>query len=301
MIPNQPFFSIVIATYNRPQQLANCLESLSQLDYPHDRFEVIVVDDGSRASLHDVVTSFRQRMNIRLIEQANAGAAAARNTGVAHSQGEFVAFTDDDCTAAPNWLATLAQHFNATPEVMLGGYTRNRLTGNPFAATSQLIIDIVYRHYNADPQRARFFASDNMAMPAQRFRELGGFMTNFCTAEDRELCDRWLQRCWPMIYAPEAMIHHANNLSFTSFCKQHFSYGRGAYHYHKIRSQRGSGNMQEAMKFNASWRNWLLYPFRQVKSWQAFVLAGLLLVWQVINAAGFFWEAVEMKLFGNER
>jgi hypothetical protein len=57
--------------------------------------------------------------------------------------------------------------------------------------------------------------------------------------------------------------------------------------------------MQEAMKFNASWRTGCSIPFRQVKGRQALVLAGLLLVWQVINAAGFFCEVMEHKWKNN--
>jgi glycosyltransferase involved in cell wall biosynthesis len=58
MIPNRPFFSVVIATYDRPQQLANCLQALSQLHYPRDRFEVIVVNDGSPTPLEKVIAIY---------------------------------------------------------------------------------------------------------------------------------------------------------------------------------------------------------------------------------------------------
>jgi glycosyltransferase involved in cell wall biosynthesis len=295
----QPFFSIIIPTYNRPRQLATCLQALAQLDYPRDRFEVIVVDDGSPTAPDHVIAGVGRQIDVRLLKQVNAGPAAARNAGAAQAQGEFLAFIDDDCTPAANWLTVLAQHFNAAPEAMVGGRAINPLTKNPFTAASQLIHDIVYRHYNADPQHARFFGAANLAMPAQRFRELGGFMPNFRTSEDRELCDRWHHHGLPMIYAPEAIISHAPHLTFAGFCRQHFSYGRGAYRYHQIRQQRGSGTMQQEMSFHANWRNWLLHPFTQVKGKQAFAWAGLLVVWQVANAAGFFGERLLQKRITN--
>jgi GT2 family glycosyltransferase len=290
-----PFFSIIIPTYNRPQQLAACLQSLAQLEYPRERFEVIVVDDGSPTSLEMASARVRQQICVRLIQQANSGPAAARNNGAKQAKGDFLVFTDDDCTPAPDWLQKLATIFKENPECLAGGRTVNRLPDNLFSTTSQLIVDIVYRHYNADPQHARFFASNNMAMPAQRFHELGGFNANFRTSEDRELCDRWRQRGWQMIYAEDAIIYHAHDLTFVEFCRQHFNYGRGAYRYHQIRRQRGSGTMHGEMKFHANLRNWLLYPFTQVRWNKALPLAGSLLLWQILNAAGFFGEALKQK------
>jgi glycosyltransferase involved in cell wall biosynthesis len=291
----EPLFSVIVPTYNRPRQLATCLQALAQLEYPRDRFEVIVVDDGSPIVMDHVIAEGGRQINVRLLKRANAGPAAARNTGAAQAQGEFLAFTDDDCTPAANWLAALAQHCNAAPEAMVGGRVINPLTKNTFTAASQLIFDIAYRYYNADPQHARHLGAANLAMPAQRFRELGGFMPNLRTAEDRELCNRWRHHGLPMIYAPEAIIYHAPHLTFAGFCKQHFSYGRGAYSYHRICQQRGSGTMRQEMRFHANWRNWLLHPFTQVKGIQVFAWAGLLVVWQVANVAGFFWEHLNQK------
>ncbi len=72
----QPFVSIIVPTYNRPEQLAACLRSLACLDYPYNRFEVIVVDDGSKKLPKTVVTSFGNQFNITLLEQRNSGPAA---------------------------------------------------------------------------------------------------------------------------------------------------------------------------------------------------------------------------------
>jgi len=291
-----PFFSIIIPTYNRPQQLATCLQALAQLDYPHERFEIIVVDDGSDIFLESIVPPFCNGVELTLLKQANAGPAAARNHGAKQARGDYLAFTDDDCTPAPGWLQTFAAVFSETPNCLAGGRTINRLTDNLFSTTSQVIVDIVYRHYNANPQQARFFASNNMAMPAQRFHELGGFNTNFRTSEDRELCDRWRHRGWRMIYAEDAVIYHAHELTLRKFCRQHYAYGQGAYRYHQIRAQRHSGTMAGEMKFHANLQNWLLYPFTQVRWTKALPLVGTLLLWQIINTAGFFTEVLAARL-----
>ena len=112
-----PTFSIIIPTYQRPTQLAVCLRSLTGLNYPRERFEVIVVDDGSTTPLDAVVASVRDSLNVMLTRQDNGGPAAARNTGAARARGTFLAFTDDDCTPTPDWLHTLGARFAMTPEV----------------------------------------------------------------------------------------------------------------------------------------------------------------------------------------
>lgn len=285
-----PFFSTIIPTYNRPKQLAVCLQSLARLEYPQDRYEVIVVDDSSELSLETVVALFRKQINLTLYKQENAGPATARNTGAKHAKGDFLVFIDDDCTPASDWLKVFAKHFKNTPDCLVGGRTINRLTNNLFSTTSQLIVDIVYRHYNANPEHARFFASNNIAIPAREFHELGGFNPRFRTSEDRELCNRWLHHGYRMVYAEDAVIYHAHPLNLRTFCKQHFNYGRGACRYHKIRAERGSGTIHGEMKFHLNIRNWLFYPFTQVGLKNSIPLAGALLLWQVINAVGFFCE-----------
>lgn len=289
-------FSIIIPTYNRPEQLRQCLESICRLDYPKSRFEVIVVDDGSPEGLDVVVKAFAERLEIRYVRQPNAGPAAARNTGAAHARGRYLAFTDDDCQPAGDWLSILQAALETTPDGMVGGRTINLLTDNPFASASQLIVDIVYRFYNANPEQARFFASNNMALPAALLAKIGGFKPAFRTSEDRELCDRWLYNGYRMIYKPEALIYHAHDLTLLAYCQQHFNYGRGAHHFHTIRAARGSGTIHKEMKFHANLENWLIYPFRRTRFPRAFLLAFLLIVWQVINAAGFFWERVRFNL-----
>jgi glycosyltransferase involved in cell wall biosynthesis len=143
----QPIFSIVVPTYQRPGQLAACLQSLTYLDYSRADFEVIVVDDGSAMPTDKVVQPFRDQLEVVLLRQANAGPAAARNTGAARARGTFLAFTDDDCTPAPQWLQALAKHFATSPDYAIGGQTHNALPANPYATASQLLISYLYAYY----------------------------------------------------------------------------------------------------------------------------------------------------------
>lgn len=285
-----PFFSVVIPTYERPAQLARCLAALARLDYPAERFEVIVVDDGSAETPADVVGAFDGQLAVRLLVRDNAGPAAARNLGAAHARGRFLAFTDDDCEPDRSWLCALAARLAATPDRIVGGRTINTLATNPYAETSQLIIEVVYAHFNADPMDARFFASNNFAVPAERFRALGGFEETFRTSEDREFCDRWLAHGWRMTFAPEALIRHAHTLTLRSLWGQHFGYGRGALRFHRAREARGAEPFRPDTGFYMKLLRASLMRARDSRS----ALSPALLLWsQLANATGFFYERIQ--------
>lgn len=293
-----PSFSIVVPTYRRPHQLAECLRSLAALDYPRDRFEVLVVDDGGDLPLDATIAPFRSGLRVTLVRQENAGPAAARNTATQHAKGEFLAFTDDDCLVERDWLAELARVLVADPECLVGGQTVNAAP-QLCSAASQLIVDVVYRHYNADPAHARFVASNNLALSAKGFREIGGFDPSFRTSEDRDLCDRWRHRGRRIVYAAAARVRHARPMGLGAFWRQHFAYGRGAERFSRSRAERGSGSRLAESRFHLDVRNWLWYPLTRVSRRHVVPMAALLGVWQVANLAGFVWEKVHRSPNGS--
>ncbi|MBI4751476.1 MAG: glycosyltransferase [Acidobacteria bacterium] len=286
-----PFFSIIIPTYARPLRLAKCLRALKQLEYPPDRLEVIVVNDGGNERLDEIIQAGEFDFQVRLIHQTNQGPASARNTGARHATGDFLAFVDDDCEPAPEWLQHLAAQFRQTPEAMVGGHTINQLPHNLYSTASQLLIDYLYGYYNLQPGNNRFFTSNNLALAVQTFQTLGGFdATSFRNpaGEDRDLCARWNARNYPMVYLPHAHVAHSHELTLKSFWKQHFTYGCGAYAFHQARARRN----QEHLKiepFSFYW-NLIFYPFRQYSVWSAWRFSLLFLLSQLANTSGFLWE-----------
>jgi GT2 family glycosyltransferase len=289
-----PSFSIVVPTYGRPQQLADCLASLAQLDYPRDRFEVIIVDDGGDVPLEQRIAPFRETLAVTLIRQPNGGPGTARNTGAERAGGEFIAFTDDDCMVETAWLRALATVLVDAPDCMVGGLTLNAADGICSTA-SQLIVDVVYRHYNPDPSRAGFVASNNMALSVRGFREVGGFDPTFRWAEDRDLCDRWRFCGRRIVYTATARVQHARPMNLRAFCRQHFAYGRGAARFHQQRSARRSGSLLVESRFHLDVMNWLWHPLTQVPLRQAPAVAALIGLWQTANLAGFVWEKVQPR------
>ena len=285
---NLPYISIIIPTYRRPERLTVCLKSIARLDYPQDRFEVIVVDDGGPTPLETLAVDFHECFDVMLLKQAHSGPATARNTGAAQAKGEILAFTDDDCEPAVDWLQTLSKRYTATPGCAIGGRTLNKLPDNPFSTASQILIDYLYNYYNADPLQARFLASNNMALPSDRFRKIGGFDTTFPLAagEDRELCERWLNHGFQMIYASEVLVWHSHSLTCGNFWNQHFNYGRGAFYFQQARAH--NGYKRRRMEPLSFYLNLMHAPFKLIKSARAPLLAALLFLTQCANAAGYF-------------
>lgn len=309
-----PSFSVVIPTWNRPRQLERCLASLAVLDYPRDRFEIIVVDDGSPLPIAEQLQVGESCLRVRWLRQDNAGPAAARNLGVQGAEGEYLAFTDDDCRPDPQWLRQLAASFAESPEALVGGRTVNALTGNVYAEASQLITETAYCWLPRVGSELQFFASNNFALRADLFRDAGGFDPAFRTSEDRDFCDRWLRAGRALHYAPHAVVQHWHELDLAGYCRQHFGYGRGAYRFHRARERRGAARFRPELQFYREvFRRALgataVGPARSrvraedqprgggeprvASAGRRLALAGLLVVWQLANAAGFFWQAAD--------
>jgi GT2 family glycosyltransferase len=291
-------FSIVVPTYRRPRPLGACLEALARLDYPRGRFEVIVSDDGGEEPLHAAVGRVGTRLDVTLLCGPHAGAGAARNAGAARARGRLLAFTDDDCAPAPDWLAKLEARLATNPtRAMVGGRTLNALHANPYATASQLVVDAGYAHLNRDPEHARFFTASNLALPAEDFRALGGFDARFVASEDRELCGRWESSGGRMIYAPEAVVHHAHELGWRSFWRQHFNYGRGALLLQRARARHGWPHFRPDPRYYASL---LSRPFSETSFASALGLSALLLVSQSASATGMLAEWLRQRRTGGE-
>lgn len=287
-----PTFSVIVPTYNRPDALTECLAALASLDYPHDRFEVIVVDDGGEASLNAVLDPFRPRINLTLLRQLNLGPGAARNTGAAAAKHEYLAFTDDDCRPRSDWLLRLADALKQSPQALIGGLCVNAYPRNLCCVASQTILDVINSHFNCDHDRAVFFPSDNIALSREMFFEIGGFNSAFRCSEDRDLCDRWVAKGWRLAFRQQVVVEHARVMGLIGFCKQHFGYGRGAWRFHRSRELRGSGSFEVDGNF---YLKCFAQPWRTHPVYLALPLSALLFLWQVMNTAGFFYEKLRRK------
>lgn len=225
-----------------------------------------------------------------LLRQPRGGPARARNRGAAAARGRFLAFTDDDCTPAPDWLANLAANLDGGPNQVVGGRTVNALPDNVCAAASQLLIDYLYYYFNGGSNKMWFVASCNLALPAGVYRSVGGFDPSYprAAAEDRDLCDRLRLRGYSMTYAADSVVYHRHPLTLSSFWWQHFAYGRGAHRFWRAHRQRSGEDIRiEPLRFYAGI---VLHPFRRDDIRRPVCVSALLFVSQVANGLGFFWE-----------
>lgn len=107
--------SVVICTRNRPGLIGNAVASVMANDYPS--FDVLVVDQSTDDRTGEIVRAIAaQHANLHYLHTRKAGLSRAYNVGIRETQSEILGFTDDDCIAPPNWIASIAAAFAAEPE-----------------------------------------------------------------------------------------------------------------------------------------------------------------------------------------
>lgn len=286
--------SVIIPTYDRPAALARCLEALAHQTLPRECFEVIVCDDGSPAAVAglqaDLVSRMAPDLDVRLLHQSNAGPAIARNLGAGEARGRYLAFTDDDCRPSSDWLERLLARFRHSPDVLLGGGMRNGLESDRHAAATHAIMDYVYEEQGRSTG-ARLFSTSNLSLPRAGFEAIGGFSAEFPDAagEDYDLCWRWHESGRAAEYAPEAVITHYHALSFRSYVRQHFNYGRGLLRVRMRRSARAAATQGTGV---GRVLRIVLHPLRRswtLAAWRSALLIG---VSQFATACGAAAESV---------
>jgi GT2 family glycosyltransferase len=212
--------SIIIPTYNGAARIGKCLAALDR-ESQGRQVEVIVVNDGSTDGTLEVLSRFPQ---VRIIDQPNSGPATARNRGAQEAGGDIIIFTDDDCEAAPGWLAAMLAPF-ADPQVVgAKGRYLTRQTGL-VARFVQLDYEDRYRITTRNPD-IDFIDTYSAAFRRSNFLEMGGYDTSFpvACAEDAELSFRMSAKGWKMRFVPDAMVYHQHPDSLAAFLKKKFKF-----------------------------------------------------------------------------
>jgi glycosyltransferase involved in cell wall biosynthesis len=223
-----PLISVVVPTRDRPDHLERCLAALGR-QTASDSIEVIVVDDGSanRAAVDDVV---RDRSRVRLVRQAGAGPAAARNSGVRAARGTYICFTDDDCEPRADWVERLAGSLSGGAAAV-AGVTLSGSPGNPLNEASELIAAALSPPRNGGEGLA-FAPSNNLGCRAELLGDIP-FDETFPVAagEDRDWCARLRAAGHVLVRESAAVVVHRQQLRFDDFWIQQVRYGRGAFRF----------------------------------------------------------------------
>lgn len=287
---SEPAVTVVIPTRDRHAALMRCLAAIAAARQPRGGAEVVVIADGGDPPRLTDLEAAAGGIEVRLLAQSAAGPAAARNRGAGAARGRVLAFTDDDCEPARDWLVALEQRLAPDPDVLVAGRAVSLHPDNDWAAASQLLTDHLHRWYNGDPEHASFVTSNNLGITARTFAALGGFDASFPTAaaEDRELAERALRAGYRLVYAPDAVVGHRHRLTAAAFLRQHYGYGRGARRVLLARRAAGGGMVFEPPGF---YTQMLRSPWREHRGVRAARLALLIAVSQAAHTIGFMREA----------
>src|SRR5262252_6321524 len=212
--------SIIIPTFNGAGRIRKCIDALLPQTAAINA-EILVVDDGSSDNTGDVVSSYS---GLRLISQANAGPAAARNRGALEAKGTIILFTDDDCVPTSDWLAAMTKPFEDPDVVGVKGAYRTRQK-SLVARFVQADYEDRYRLMVTLPE-IDFVDTYAAAFRRDRFLEMNGYDTSFpvACAEDIELSYRMSERGWKMKFAPTAIVYHTHPDKFWLYMKKKYKF-----------------------------------------------------------------------------
>jgi len=223
---------VIIPTFNRPNELKNCLQSFTALDDPSGEWELIVVNDGGTEPFVSTTGKLLDNLPLKHLSIDHAGPASARNAGAKVAKGDHIAFTDDDCRVEPDWLCQFEKGFKSGQYDALGGRSLNPFPNNAVAAAWHYLIDFLYDFLTDESGNVLQLVSNNVAYRRSVFEALGGFDETFPFAggEDTELSHRLLAKGYRQRYHPDAKLwHYHTALSPGKYIKQQFRYGRGNY------------------------------------------------------------------------
>lgn len=211
-----PYVSVVVPTRARPQFLRNCLESLLNLDYPADRYEIIVVEDGTEVGQEVTEEASRHSpVPVRYRRIPHSGAATSRNVGLQLAGGEVVAFIDDDGMAVPGWLRRHVQGLLKDGVAGVGGRVSPEYPEPAIEAGMGPGGELEWSSFNATPptiEEVDHLPGGNMSFWRRALIEVRGLDTRYTRRgswrEDTDLCVRLRQRGYRLLYDGEARIIH---------------------------------------------------------------------------------------------
>ncbi len=254
----EPFISVIVATCFRERLLLECLGSV--LEQSHSDFEVLVVDQAPEPVLEFTLQKqFNAGSRLRYLHLPSAGAARARNHGMAQAAASVVAFIDDDAVAEPHWLASLAAALADPPlPALVAGRILPAWTGTRpswYPKEREFLLGL----YDIGGERRPLPDADlpiaaNMAGWRQIILDHGGFEESLgpnyfrkrkmITGEETILARRIKASGYPILYEPAAVVKHhvsARKQSRAYFLKRSFWEGVTAARQMQLLGKTGAG------------------------------------------------------------
>ena len=224
-----PSVDIIIAAKNEERFVGACVDALKAQDYPAGRLRIYVIDNGSS----DRTAQVAEQHGAHVLRELKRGAAAARNLGLARSDGELVGFLDAHCIPENNWVRLMAEHLEAAEMGGCQGWIENRsinrrtqkyLDDSGALSNERVLEDTISGKRNLYP----WILSGNCMYRREAVNEAGSFNEELEACEDVDLAWRVVLLGYQLGYVPEAKIIHYNCDSWHGFLKKGIGYGRGA-------------------------------------------------------------------------
>ena len=173
--------SAIICTRNRASFLEKCLKSLLQQSLPQDRYEVIVVDNGSTDCTKDVLSRYAHIPLLKMIDEPIPGLSRARNRGLEEAQAPFVGYIDDDAVAGERWLEAALEAFSTSipqPDWVGGPVTLEWEVEKPEWINEELSVPLGWVNWGDFPRtltKEEWLIGANSCFKKKTLEECGGF------------------------------------------------------------------------------------------------------------------------------
>jgi glycosyltransferase involved in cell wall biosynthesis len=214
-----PFVSVILPVYNDAEALRRCLHSLQAQTYPADRFQVIVVDNGSTDdNPQSVVAEFP---GYQYSVETKIGSYAARNKGISLAIGEAYAFIDSDCIASPQWLEEGVRTLLIHPECGLVGGRVDFFEQDPDHPTSVELFELVVKFRLKEwIEKRHICMTCNMFVWTKVIDTAGTFNENLKSAGDIEWSSRVHAAGLKLIYNDKACMKHPARKTWREMIKR---------------------------------------------------------------------------------
>lgn len=222
----EPEISVVVPARGAAASLPALLASLESQTIARERFELVVAVNGGDA---DGTAEVAGAWGARVVTIAAANRSLARNAGVEAATARLVAFTDADCTATPEWLASLTGCLAAAP---LAAGPIEPTAGTP-PSTVERFEQLWRFRQRQHVETVGWAATGNLGITREAFEAIGGFDSSFVAGgEDVELCLRARRAGMEIAWCPDATVHHPAESTWTGLLRRAARHGYVAAHHH---------------------------------------------------------------------